>query len=178
MSHVVRYQDDDGEQLEDLTSLEDALARLQELHEVGNPTGRVYREVPVRVQTVVHVSVDETPSAPVVTQDSRVATEPVSTEPVATEAELVAAEPVVEPVAAEPVRVEPEPVAAEPVDSVEEVDETTVEQVAAEATLAPVELPPLPAFFDEPDDAPPPPPAPAPAPRRAVTAVDFVARSS
>lgn len=164
MSHVVRYQDDDGEQLEDHTSLEDALARLQELHEVGNPTGRVYREVPVRVQTVVHVSVEETPSAPVVTQDARVATEPVATAP--------------EPVAEEPVVVEPEPVAAEAADSVDEVDETTVAQVAAEATLAPVELPPLPAFFDEPDDAPPPPPAPAPAPRRAVTAVDFVARSS
>lgn len=168
MSHVVRYRDDDGELIEDATSLEEALARLQELHQAGNSSGRIYREVPVRVQTVVHVSVDDPTGEPVESKPAQASPEPAAPAPEAPEAAASEAEAVVE------------------AQSDVEADEPTVADVAAEHALdadaaatdtedalAPVELPPLPAFFDEPDDAAPPPPAP----RRAVAAVDFVARS-
>lgn len=56
MSHVVLYQDADGERVEEFDGVASALARLQELHESGNGTGRVYGEVPVTVETVVKVT--------------------------------------------------------------------------------------------------------------------------
>ena len=67
MDHVLLYTEDDAERVEDLSSLDAAVARLQELHESGNTTGRIYREVPVKVETVVRISVDEgdrTPTTP------------------------------------------------------------------------------------------------------------------
>lgn len=59
MSHVVLYQDADGERIEEFDGVDLALARLQELHESGNTSGRVYREVPVKVETVVKVTLGD-----------------------------------------------------------------------------------------------------------------------
>lgn len=64
MDHVLLYREGDADRVEDLDSLEAAIDRLRELHEDGNTSGRIFGEVPVRVETVVRISVEEVADDP------------------------------------------------------------------------------------------------------------------
>jgi len=59
MAHLVRYSTPDGDDVfEDVADLESAVVRVEQLRNDGTATdARVYAEVPLRVETVVRVSV-------------------------------------------------------------------------------------------------------------------------
>jgi hypothetical protein len=83
MAHLVRYSTPAGDDVfEDVNGLESAVARVEQLRNDGTATdARVYVEVPLRVETVVRVSV-----AP------HTAPEPVTVQPSAAEAPPAAAD--------------------------------------------------------------------------------------
>jgi hypothetical protein len=93
MAHLVRYSTPTGDDVfEDVDGLESAVARVEQLRNDGTATdARVYAEVPLRVETVVRVSVaphtapepaiiqppaSDAPAAPEATEPSDASTEP------------------------------------------------------------------------------------------------------
>lgn len=180
MSYLVRFEHDGEVNVDDVATAEEAVARVRALHESGNPTGRVFREVAVRVETVVHVSIDDAPvPAPAVVETAPdVPASAQAPEEVAADEVVVDEAPAGEVATADEVAAAHEVAAAD--ESPAEGDDTDTSLWDEVDDLPPVELPPLPAFFDEPDEPEvaeeQPVQAPPPPPRRAVTAVDFVAR--